>query len=73
VSNSFVVANYRFIAAKQEGDARIVQHQQALALYVTPAPLGTQKERYSMALMPQRLICMVNFPLYRVIGTRSHQ
>jgi hypothetical protein len=31
----FVDANYRFIAAYQEVNARIVQRQQALALYVT--------------------------------------
>jgi len=32
---SFVDANYRFIAAYQEVNARIAQRQQALALYVT--------------------------------------
>jgi len=32
---SFVDANYRFIAASQEVNARITQRQQALALYVT--------------------------------------
>lgn len=32
---SFVDANYRFIAANQEVNSRIVQRQQALALYVT--------------------------------------
>lgn len=33
--NSIVDANYRFIAAYQEINARITQRQQALALYVT--------------------------------------
>jgi len=32
---TFVDANYRFIAAYQEVNARIVQRQQALALFVT--------------------------------------
>jgi hypothetical protein len=32
---SYVDANYRFIAASQEVNARITQRQQALALYVT--------------------------------------
>ena len=32
---SFVDANYRFIAASQEVNARITQRQQALSLYVT--------------------------------------
>jgi hypothetical protein len=32
---SIVDANYRFVAASQEANARIVQRQQALALYVT--------------------------------------
>lgn len=32
---TFVDANYRFIAGYQEVNARIVQRQQALALYVT--------------------------------------
>ena len=35
MSGSSVDANYRFIAAYQEVNARIVQRQQALALYVT--------------------------------------
>ncbi|MDR7379910.1 hypothetical protein J2X19_004606 [Rhodoferax ferrireducens] len=35
MSKSYVDANYRFIAANQEVNARIVQRQQALALYVT--------------------------------------
>ncbi|TDR31368.1 hypothetical protein [Hydromonas duriensis] len=35
MSKIFVDANYRFIAAYQEVNARIVQRQQALALYVT--------------------------------------
>lgn len=34
---SIVDANYRFIAAAQEANARIAQRQQALALYVTIA------------------------------------
>lgn len=34
-TKSFVDANYRFIAASQEVNARIAQRQQALALYVT--------------------------------------
>lgn len=34
-SKTFVDANYRFIAASQEINARITQRQQALALYVT--------------------------------------
>lgn len=34
-SKSFVDANYRFIAAYQEVNARIAQRQQALALYVS--------------------------------------
>lgn len=35
MSKSIVDANYRFIAAYQEVNARITQRQQALALYVT--------------------------------------
>lgn len=35
VTKSFVDANYRFIAAYQEVNARIAQRQQALTLYVT--------------------------------------
>lgn len=35
MSRPFVDANYRFIAASQEVNARIQQRQQALALYVT--------------------------------------
>jgi hypothetical protein len=35
MSKTFVDANYRFMAAYQEVNARIVQRQQALALYVT--------------------------------------
>lgn len=35
MSKNFVDANYRFIAAYQEVNARIIQRQQALALYVT--------------------------------------
>ena len=35
MTKPFVDANYRFIAAYQEVNARIVQRQQALALYVT--------------------------------------
>lgn len=35
MSKTFVDANYRFIAANQEVNARITQRQQALALYVS--------------------------------------
>jgi hypothetical protein len=35
MSKTFVDANYRFIAASQEINARITQRQQALALYVS--------------------------------------
>jgi len=35
MSKSFVDANYRFIAAYQEVNARVTQRQQALALYVS--------------------------------------
>jgi hypothetical protein len=35
MSKTFVDANYRFIAASQEVNARITQRQQALALYVS--------------------------------------
>lgn len=35
MSKNFVDANYRFIAAYQEVNARIIQRQQVLALYVT--------------------------------------
>lgn len=35
MSKLYVDANYRFIAANQEVNSRIVQRQQALALYVT--------------------------------------
>lgn len=35
MANPFVDANYRFIGAYQEVNARIAQRQQALALYVT--------------------------------------
>ncbi|WP_066335544.1 hypothetical protein [Azohydromonas lata] len=35
MSKAFVDANYRFIAANQEVNARITQRQQALALYVS--------------------------------------
>ena len=37
MSNSSVDANYRFIAAYQELNARVAQRQQALTLYVTLA------------------------------------
>lgn len=84
MSQSFVDANYRFIAANQEVNARIVQRQQALALYVTlvvsllaalvalrPAP-GTAEPPIEWLLLgfPVASICLafLNYKAERAIS-----
>jgi hypothetical protein len=64
---SFVDANYRFIAASQEVNARIQQRQQALALYVTlvvsllAALVALKPSENSMALPVEWLL--LGFPV----------
>ena len=84
MSKSFVDANYRFMAAYQEVNARIVQRQQALALYVTlvvsllaalvalrPAP-GTAEPPIEWLLLgfPVASICLalLNYKAERAIS-----
>lgn len=66
-NNSSVDANYRFIAASQEVNARISQRQQALALYVTLvvsllAALVALKPTESNSVVPAEWL-LLGFPV----------